>query len=104
MRNLRRFTLQEHLHQHELANQVMAEFGKPWLMYIAGLYHDIARTRRRSFQFGCGRVVRFAKQHGLNKSQTALVEFLVAEHFDHVAVRTERICPTPMLSCALPKR
>ena len=81
MRNLRRFTLQEHLHQHELANQVMAEFGKPWLMYIAGLYHDIAKGRGGDHSdLGAVEVVRFAKQHGLNKSQTALVEFLVAEH------------------------
>ena len=80
-RNLRRFTLQEHVHQHELANQVMAEFGKPWLMYIAGLFHDIAKGRGGDHsELGAVEVVRFAKQHGLNKSQTALVEFLVAEH------------------------
>ena len=81
MRNLRRFTLQEHVHQHELANQVMAEFGKPWLMYIAGLFHDIAKGRGGDHsELGALEVVRFAKQHGLNKSQTALVAFLVAEH------------------------
>lgn len=81
MRNLRRFTLQEHLHQHELANQVMAEFGKPWLMYIAGLYHDIAKGRGGDHSdLGAVEVVRFAKQHGLNPSQTTLVAFLVAEH------------------------
>ena len=81
MRNLRRFTLQEHLHQHELANQVMAELGKPWLMYIAGLYHDIAKGRGGDHsELGEVEVIRFAKQHGLNKSQTALVAFMVAEH------------------------
>ena len=81
MRNLRRFTLPEHMHQHELANQVMAEFGKPWLMYVAGLFHDIAKGRGGDHSMlGAVEVVRFAKQHGLNKSQTALVEFLVAEH------------------------
>ena len=80
-RNLRRFTLQEHMHQHELANQVMAEFGKPWLMYIAGLFHDIAKGRGGDHsELGAVEVERCAKHHGLNQSQTALVVFLVAEH------------------------
>ena len=45
VRNLRRFTMDEYIPQHELPNQVMAEFGQPWLMYIAGLFHDIAKGR-----------------------------------------------------------
>lgn len=47
VRNLRRFTMDEYIPQHELPNQVMAEFGQPWLMYIAGLFHDIAKRAWR---------------------------------------------------------
>lgn len=81
VRNLRRFTMQEYMPQHELANQVMAEFGKPWLMYIAGLFHDVAKGRGGDHStLGAVEVARFAKQHGLNKSQTNLVVFLVDAH------------------------
>ncbi len=81
VRNLRRFTMQEYMPQHELANQVMAEFGKPWLMYIAGLFHDVAKGRGGDHStLGAVEVARFAKQHGLNKAQTSLVVFLVDAH------------------------
>ena len=81
VRNLRRFTLQEHMQSHFLANQVMAEFGQPWLLYIAGLFHDIAKGRGGDHSdLGAVEVARFAKQHALTKKQTALVVFLVKQH------------------------
>lgn len=83
VRNLRRFTMQEHIHQHELANQVMAEFGQPWLMYIAGLFHDVAKGRGGDHsKLGAVEVARFARSHRLTKEQTDLVVFLVREHLE----------------------
>ncbi len=83
VRNLRRFTMDEYIPQHELPNQVMAEFGQPWLMYIAGLFHDIAKGRGGDHsKLGMTEVARFARQHGLSKAQTELVVFLVAEHLE----------------------
>ncbi|MGL4767939.1 MAG: [protein-PII] uridylyltransferase [Formosimonas sp.] len=81
VRNLRRFTLPEHMYQHELANQVMMEFNQPWLLYIAGLFHDIAKGRGGDHSdLGAVDVARFAKQHRLSTAQTDLVVFLVREH------------------------
>ncbi len=83
VRNLRRFTMDEYIPQHELPNQVMAEFGQPWLMYIAGLFHDIAKGRGGDHsKLGMVEVARFARQHGLSKAQTDLVVFLVGEHLE----------------------
>ena len=81
IRNLRRFTLEEHIHHHELANQVMSEFGEPWLLYLAGLFHDIAKGRGGDHsELGTADVGRFAKQHGLSTEQISLLKFLVQHH------------------------
>ena len=81
VRNLRRFTLTEHMYQHELANQVMAELNQPWLLYIAGLFHDIAKGRGGDHSdLGAVEVARFAKTHHLTKEQSDLVIFLVKHH------------------------
>ena len=45
LRNLRRFTLSEHAHEYPLCSQLIADFEKPWLLYIAALFHDIAKGR-----------------------------------------------------------
>ena len=45
LRNLRRFTLAEHAHEYPLCSQLIADFDKPWLLYIAALFHDIAKGR-----------------------------------------------------------
>jgi [protein-PII] uridylyltransferase len=81
IRNLRRFTLEEHIHHHELANQFMSEFGEPWLLYLAGLFHDIAKGRGGDHsELGTADVARFAKQHGLSTEQISLLKFLVQHH------------------------
>jgi [protein-PII] uridylyltransferase len=81
VRNLRRFTLPEHMSQHELANQVMAEFHQPWLLYIAGLFHDIAKGQGGDHSdLGALCVAKFAKNHHLNTADTKLVVFLVRQH------------------------
>ena len=81
VRNLRRFTLPEHMYQHELANQVMMEFNQPWLLYIAGLFHDIAKGRGGDHSdLGAVEMARFAKQHRLSAAHTELVIFLVKHH------------------------
>lgn len=81
VRNLRRFTLPEHIHHHELANQVMSEFGEPWLLYLAGLFHDIAKGRGGDHsELGTVDVARFAKQHRLSAENIDLLKFLVQHH------------------------
>ena len=43
VRNLRRFTMPEFAHEFPLCTELMAGFERRWLLYIAALYHDIAK-------------------------------------------------------------
>ncbi|HUT41336.1 MAG TPA: [protein-PII] uridylyltransferase, partial [Gammaproteobacteria bacterium] len=45
VRNLRRFTVQEHALEFPLCSHIVATIPKPELLYLAGLFHDIAKGR-----------------------------------------------------------
>lgn len=81
VRNLRRFTMPEHAHEYPLCSQLIADFGRPWLLYVAALFHDIAKGRGGDHsQLGKEEARRFCREHALDKEDTALVVFLVENH------------------------
>ena len=45
LRNLRRFTMPEFAHEFPLCSQLMSGFERRWLLYVAALFHDIAKGR-----------------------------------------------------------
>ncbi len=81
LRNLRRFGLSEHAHEYPLCSQLMADFDKPWLLYIAAIFHDIAKGRGGDHSdLGSADARRFCRDHGLDRAETELVELLVSNH------------------------
>ncbi|WP_292933754.1 [protein-PII] uridylyltransferase [Noviherbaspirillum sp.] len=81
VRNVRRFTMTEHAHEYPFCSQLMANFAQPWLLYIAALFHDIAKGRMGDHStLGMADARQFCKDHGLSKEDTALVVFLVQHH------------------------
>lgn len=81
LRNLRRFALAEFTHEFPLCSQLMADFDAPYLLYIGALFHDIAKGRGGNHSsLGSQDALRFCKSHGLNKTETALVVWLVQAH------------------------
>src|SRR5690606_15220108 len=81
IRNLRRFTMPEHAQEYPLASQLMADFDKHWLLYIAALFHDIAKGRGGDHsELGAVDARQFCLDHGLDDEDTDLVEFLVRQH------------------------
>jgi [protein-PII] uridylyltransferase len=81
LRNLRRFCLAEYAHEYPLCSQLIADFDKPWLLYIAALFHDIAKGRGGDHSdLGAAEARRFCRDHGLDRDDTELVEFLVRQH------------------------
>ncbi|GAB3439238.1 [protein-PII] uridylyltransferase [Massilia solisilvae] len=81
VRNLRRFTMPEHAHEYPFCSQLIANFRDRWLLYVAALFHDIAKGRGGDHST-LGRVdaARFCLEHGLSEQDTELVLFLVEHH------------------------
>ncbi|MBK1735095.1 [protein-PII] uridylyltransferase [Halorhodospira abdelmalekii] len=79
--NLRRLTLPEHRDELPLAHAVMAQAPKPELLYLAGLFHDIAKGRGGDHsQLGARAAYEFCIQHGLGAYDARLVAWLVLHH------------------------
>jgi [protein-PII] uridylyltransferase len=81
VRNVRRFAIPEHSHEYPFCSQLMANFAQPWLIYIAALFHDIAKGRGGDHsELGKRDARAFCRAHGLSKEDTQLVVFLVEHH------------------------
>ncbi|HMC13589.1 MAG TPA: [protein-PII] uridylyltransferase, partial [Gallionellaceae bacterium] len=81
VRNLRRFTLAKHAHENPLCSKLIQDFARPEVLYIAGLFHDIAKGRGGDHSLkGRADAARFCKQHGMNIEDSELVVWLVEHH------------------------
>ncbi len=81
VRNLRRFTMTEFAHEFPLCSQLMDGFERRWLLYVAALYHDIAKGRGGDHSvLGMRDARAFARRHGLAREDGDLVVFLVEHH------------------------
>jgi [protein-PII] uridylyltransferase len=81
LRNMRRFFIVEHSHEYPFCSQLAAGWDKPWVLYVAALFHDIAKGRGGDHsELGTVEAHRFCKQHGIGHEDARLIEFLVREH------------------------
>ncbi len=81
LRNVRRFLIPEHAHEYPLCSQLAAGFDPPWVLYVAALFHDVAKGRRGDHsELGAHEVRRFCRAHGIAGPAAVLIEFLVREH------------------------
>ncbi len=81
LRNVRRFFIAEHAHEYPFCSQLAAGWDKPWILYVAALFHDIAKGRGGDHsELGAMEVRRFCKQHEIAREDCELVEFIVHEH------------------------
>jgi [protein-PII] uridylyltransferase len=81
VRNLRRFTMPEHAHEYPFCSQLIANFRDRWLLYVAALFHDIAKGRGGDHStLGREEAGAFCASHGLSPADTELVQFLVEQH------------------------
>jgi [protein-PII] uridylyltransferase len=81
VRNLRRFAVTVMAHEYPLCSRLMSEFANPELLYIAGMFHDIAKGRGGDHSIlGMRDAHRFCTHHGLSNEDTKLVVWLVEHH------------------------
>ena len=81
LRNMRRFFIPEHAHEYPFCSQLAAQWDKPWALYVAALFHDIAKGRGGDHSdLGQVEVRRFCRDHGVAREDAQLIEFLVKHH------------------------
>ncbi len=96
IRNLRRFTMPEHAQEYPFASQLISELDRHWLLYVAALFHDIAKGRGGDHsELGAREVRKFAHEHGLAPEDAELVEFLVRQHLLMSTVAQKRDLSDP---------
>lgn len=79
--NLERHAQSAYADEFPLCARLINQFARPWLLYLAALFHDIAKGRGGDHALlGQAEARRFWRTHGLAAEDGALLEFLVAEH------------------------
>jgi len=81
VRNLRNFVLPECAHEYPFCTRLALAFENYWLLYLAALFHDIAKGRGGDHsKLGMSDARVFCRSHGLSKEDTKLIVFLVEQH------------------------
>ncbi|MGB4116254.1 MAG: [protein-PII] uridylyltransferase [Polaromonas sp.] len=105
LRNVRRFFMAEHSHEYPMCSQLAAGWDKPWILYIAALFHDIAKGRGGDHSvLGCSDVRAFCRQHGIAIEDAKLAEFLVHEHLTMSRIAQKEDLSDPEVITAFAKR
>lgn len=79
--NLRRFSKPQLEHEFPLCSELFAEFKQPHLLYLAAIFHDIAKGRGGDHsELGKKDAKRFCELHQLPEEDTKLVVWLVEKH------------------------
>ncbi len=81
VRNLRRFMAPEFTHEYPLCSRLISEFERPEVLYLAGLFHDIAKGRNGDHSLlGKTDAMQFCKRHQLPVEDMELIVWLVENH------------------------
>jgi [protein-PII] uridylyltransferase len=92
VRNVRRFFIAEHAHEYPFCSQLGATFERPYVLYVAALFHDVAKGRGGDHSsIGAAEVRRFCRDHALPAEDVRLIEFLVRHHLtmSHIAQKED---------------
>jgi [protein-PII] uridylyltransferase len=105
LRNMRRFFMAEHAHEYPSCSQLAAGWDKPWVLYTAALFHDIAKGRGGDHsELGAVEVRRFCRQHDIDDDDARLIEFLVHEHLHMSRIAQKEDLGDPDVIAAFARR
>ncbi len=81
VRNLRRFAVASRVDEFPLCSEIIGRQPKPELLFLAGLFHDIAKGRQGDHStLGARDAWEFCKKHDLSDYDSKLVSWLVRNH------------------------
>lgn len=81
VRNMRRLAVPEFRDEHPFFSEIHDRIPKPELLYLSGLFHDIAKGRGGDHsELGAEDAIEFGERHGLPQWDTELVAWLVRNH------------------------
>ncbi|MBE9560596.1 MAG: [protein-PII] uridylyltransferase [Proteobacteria bacterium] len=81
IRNMRRLSVPDYCHEFPLASGVFQHLPNPGLLYLSGLFHDIAKGRHGDHsELGAVDAKEFCEMHGLPEDDGELVSWLVRSH------------------------
>ena len=81
MLKLESFLSQESAQEHPIAHRIFSQLSDRTLLYIAALFHDIAKGRGGDHaELGAEDVVNFAQLHGLDRREIDTLAWLVQSH------------------------
>lgn len=81
VRNLYRYSDPQYASEFPLCADLVASFDKPELLYLAGIFHDIAKGRGGDHsELGAIDARNFALLHGLDAEDAELIAWLVQHH------------------------
>jgi len=81
VRNMRRLSVPAFAHEHPLASGIFHHLENPELLYLAGLFHDIAKGRGGNHaDLGAIDAEEFCLNHGRSAEDSEFVGWLVKKH------------------------
>ena len=81
IKNLYQFSLKEHNHKFPLCSKIVQKIRKPEVLYLAGIFHDIAKGRGGDHsELGAIDALEFCQSHQMNKHDANMVAWLVDNH------------------------
>jgi len=81
VRNVRRFAMPDFAHEYPFCTRLMSGLEHPWVLYVAALFHDIAKGRGGDHShLGMADARRFCRLHNITGEDAELVVFLVSQH------------------------
>ncbi len=105
IRNLRRFTEAQHAHEYPLCSRLITDFERREVLYLAGLFHDIAKGRGGDHSALGGREARrFCRAHGVPAEDTELIAWLVAQHLTMSATAQKQDVTDPDVVAAFARK
>ena len=79
--NLRGFAVSERAHEFPLCSEIIKRMARPELLYLAGLFHDIAKGRGGDHSIlGAHDAAEFCLHHGMSPYDANIVSWLVEHH------------------------